>query len=130
MKNIITILLILILPIIAYLIMNKNSEQIMAVAKENNLPTLMTFSSTMCIDCQKMKKLLNEIEPAYQNKINFVSINALDKDKKVKNYINKFGVTLVPTLVFIDDNGTLINKIEGYIPKEELISEIEEAING
>ena len=35
MKNIITILLILILPIIAYLIMNKNSEQIMAVAKEN-----------------------------------------------------------------------------------------------
>ena len=84
----------------------------------------------MCIDCQKMKKLLNEIEPAYQNKINFVSINALDKDKKVKNYINKFGVTLVPTLVFIDDNGNLINKIEGYIPKEELISEIEEAING
>lgn len=130
MKNIITILLILILPIVAYLIMNKNSEQIMAIAKENNLPTLMSFSSTMCIDCQKMKKVLNEIEPTYQNKINFVSINALDKDRKIKNYINKYGVTLVPTLIFVDNNGNMTNKIEGYISKEELISEIEEAING
>lgn len=130
MKNIITILLILILPIIAYLIMNKNSNEIMAIAKENNLPTIMSFSSTMCIDCQKMKKLLSEIEPTYQNKINFISINAMDKDKKVKNYINKYGVTLVPTLIFIDNNGNMLNKIEGYIQKEELISVIEEAING
>lgn len=129
MKNIITILLILILPIIAYLIMSKNSNEIMAIAKENNLPTIMTFSSTMCIDCQKMKKLLSEIEPTYQNKINFISINAMDKDKKVKSYINKYGVTLVPTLIFIDINGNVINKVEGYIQKEELVSKIEEAIN-
>ena len=130
MKNIITILLILIIPIVAYLIMSKNSKDIIAVSKENNLPTLMAFSSTMCIDCQKMKKLLNEIEPTYQNKINFISINALDKDKKVKNYVNKYGVVLVPTLIFVDTNGNVTNKIEGFIPKEELISEIEEAING
>lgn len=130
MKNIITILLILILPIVAYLVMNKNSQDIIANAKENNLPTLMTFSSTMCIDCQKMKTVINDVKDTYSDKINFVSINALDKNKRVKDYIKKYGVVLVPTMIFIDANGNMTNKIEGYIPKEQLITEIEETING
>ena len=130
MKNIITILLILILPIVAYLVMNKNSQDIIANAKENNLPTLMTFSSTMCIDCQKMKTVINDVKDTYSDKINFVSINALDINKRVKDYIKKYGVVLVPTMIFIDANGNMTNKIEGYIPKEQLITEIEETING
>lgn len=130
MKNIITILLILILPIVAYVLLNKNSNNIIANAKENNLPTLMTFSSTMCLDCQKMKGVISEVEKEYNSKINFVSINALDKNRKIKDYIKKYGVVLVPTMVFVDQNGNMTNKIEGYIPKEQLITELEEAING
>lgn len=130
MKNIITILLILILPIIAYIVMSKNSQDIIANAKENNLPTLMTFSSTMCMDCQKMKSVIGEVKNAYEGKINFININALDKDKKVKDSIKKYGVVLVPTMIFLDSNGNITNKTEGYIPKEELITKIEEIING
>lgn len=129
MKNIITILIILILPIAAYLIVNKNSQDIIANAKENNMPTLMTFSSAMCMDCQKLKAVINEIKGEYSNKINFVSINAMDKDRKVKDYIKKYGIVLVPTMIFLDKNGNVTNKIEGYIPKDELINEIEETVN-
>ncbi len=130
MKNIITILLILILPVMIYSIMSRKAADISAMAKESNIPTLMTFTSSMCIDCQKMKGILKEVEPQYQGKINFVGINALDKNRKVQHYIKKYHVVLVPTLIFLDENGNETNKLEGFIPKEELIKEIEEAING
>lgn len=129
MKNIITILLILILPICAYLMIKKETNNFKAIAK-NNSPSLYIYTSTMCLDCQKLKKLINEIEPNYKERINFLIINALEKDRKVQSDIKKYGITLVPTMIFIDRNGNQTNKIEGYIEKEKLITEIEETING
>ncbi len=130
MKNIITVLLILIVPVCVYLFMSRSSVDIMANAKENNLPVLMTFTSSMCMDCQKMKGVIKEVEGDYSDRINFININALDKDRKVKEYIKKYNVVLVPTMIFLDENGNQINKIEGAVTKEVLINEIEEAING
>ena len=129
MKNIITILLVLILPICAYLLIDKNSNNFLAVAKSNT-PTLQIYTSTMCMDCQKLKKLISEVEPSYKDSVNFIVINALDKNKKIQNDIKKYGITLVPTIVIFDKNGNQTNKIEGYIEKDKLISEIEEVING
>ena len=130
MKNIITILLIIILPIMAYLIIEKRSSITTATAMENSLPTVMVFSSTMCLDCQKLKTVINEIKGDYEGKVNFINYNALDKDKKVQRYIKEFGIILAPTTIILDKNGNKIDKIEGYLPKEEFKSEIEEAING
>lgn len=130
MKNIITILLIIIIPIITYIVITNNKENITANAKDKNNPTLIIFTSTMCMDCQKMKNVINEIEESYIDQINFEKINATEKNKKVQEQVKKYSIVLVPTLVFIDENGAQTNKIEGFIPKEELIAEIEEAING
>lgn len=130
MKNIITILLILVLPIVAYIYISNNSNKTIAVTKDYNLPTIMTFTSTMCMDCQKIKSVLAEIEPEYSNKINFEYIQALDKSRKVKDAIKKYGVVLVPTIIFLDKDGKQLSKIEGFMEKDKLISEIEEVING
>ena len=130
MKNILTILLILMLPVTVYAILNKNSNDTIAFAQNKNLPSLMTFTSTMCIDCQKMKGIIKEIEGSYSDKINFVSVDATSKDKNVQKNIKKHNITLVPTMVFIDENGNAYNKIEGYIEKDELIKEIEDMLNG
>ena len=115
MKNIITILLILILPVCAYLIMSKNSSDVVANAKEKNIP---------------VKEVIHEVEGNYSGRMNFVIINATGNDKKVKEYIKKYNIVLVPTMIFIDEDGNQVNKIEGAISKERLIDEIEETING
>ena len=73
MKNIITILLVLILPLCAYFLMNKNSNDTIAIAKEN-VPSLYIFTSTMCIDCKKMKNIISEVEPTYKENINFTKL--------------------------------------------------------
>lgn len=131
MKNIITIAVILILPVLIYSFMNKHTtSDISAQAKDTNKPTLMIFTSTMCMDCQKMKTVIKEVEPEYSDKINFVPVNAIDKSKSVKDMVKKYKVVLVPTLIFLDKNQSETNRVEGFIPKEELVSDIEEAING
>ncbi|MCD7779112.1 MAG: thioredoxin family protein [Candidatus Gastranaerophilales bacterium] len=130
MKNIISILLILIIPVGVYLIMSANSKMSGAMARDNNKPSLLIFTSSMCLDCKKIKSVIKEVEGDYTGKINFIQINALEKNRKVQENIKKYHVVLVPTLIFLDNNGNQTNKIEGFIPKEELIGELEEAING
>ena len=130
MKNIITILLILILPIVIYVYMSNNIGESVAATRNSDLPTVITFTSSMCMDCQKIKSVLAEIEPNYSDKVNFEYVQALDKSKKVKDSIKKYGVVLVPTMIFVDKNGKQLNKIEGFLEKEKLEAEIEELING
>ena len=101
MKNIITILLILFVPVAVYLYLSKNSDTTSAIAKDKTRPSIMIFTSTMCLDCQKMKSVINEVQPIYSDKINFISINALDKNKKVQEYIKKYGIVLVPTIYLL-----------------------------
>jgi len=128
MKNIIIILLILILPIAAYFtITSKTSDKAYAINPEN--PSMLIFTSTMCKDCQIMKKILNEVEDKYNERINFVYIDALKNNKNTRDQIKEYGITLVPTLVFTDVNKLQTKKIEGSIPKEELIIAIEDCIN-
>jgi len=128
MKNIITILLILFLPIAVYIAISSHStEKAYALNPEN--PSMLIFTSTMCKDCQIMKKTLKEIENNYNEKINFVYIDALKNNKKTREQIKEYGITLVPTLDFTDVNQLQTKKIEGSIPKEELIIAIEDCIN-
>lgn len=130
MKNIITILLIIVVPIVAYLYVSKNSDKTIAATRNLNLPTVLAFTSTMCMDCQRIKSVLAEVEPGYSDKVNFEYVQALDKSKKVKDSIKKYGVVLVPTIILLDKDGNQMTKIEGFMEKQDLVSEIEALING
>ena len=129
MKNIIVIALIFVLPLTAYFFMPKNTD-FEAVASDSKNPNVFVFTSAMCMDCKKMKGVLKEVEPSYSSSINFVHIDALQNSKKVQKQIKKYQVTLVPTLIYADENGNQKSKTEGYIPKEQLVSELEALING
>ena len=64
------------------------------------------------------------------NKVNFMSYNALDKSKNIQAAIKEYNIVLVPTIIILDRNGNKKDKIEGFIPKQELIQKLEDAING
>lgn len=130
MKNIIAIAVILILPLIIYSIISKNSSDLSVYAKDNDKPSVMIFTSSMCMDCQKMKTIIKEVQPSYEGRMNFVQINATEKNRTVKELVKKYRVSLVPTLIFMNKEKKELKRVEGSIPKEELISDIEETING
>ncbi|MBR6163430.1 thioredoxin family protein [bacterium] len=130
MKNITIILLIIILPIAAFIFLDRNRATSDIALADNNQPTFMLFTSTMCLDCKRVKSELALIEDDYKDRVNIVKINALEKKGDTKKMVKKYEVTLVPTLIFIDKDNKIINKTEGYMSKEDMIKLLESMLNG
>lgn len=124
-KNLIIILLILILPIFAYIVLDKTKgKDVIQVAQAGNKPMVMIFSSPMCSDCQKMKKVIVVVEPSYKDKIDFVKIDASSSEPNVQALIKKHNVYLVPTMVFLDKTGKQKFRTEGSMPRPDFESKL------
>ena len=122
-KNIITILLILIVPMFAYwLLSTPDAENSTTVAEASNKPQIIKFTSAMCMDCQTMNQIMKEIYPAYKDKITLIEIPVQDKTSFNESQIKKYNVTLVPTIILLDSSGRQVKRIEGAIEKDAMES--------
>lgn len=131
MKNWIVTLLVFILPVIGYFgLKNSQEARNSMVAQAIEKPTVMKFESPMCSDCQKLKKEMEPIKPAYSNVVNFIDINATALDKKTQEVVEMYGVTVVPTIIFLDSNKNKTGKIEGFTTKDIIEKHIKELLNG
>lgn len=120
-KNLIIIGLIFVIPLVAFWALNKsNSTTAKTTADIANKPQVMKFTSTMCLDCQKMNKLFKEVFPKYEEKVVLTEIQVQDGQDFTNQQIKKHNVTLVPTMIFFDSDGKQVKRIEGAIEKEEL----------
>lgn len=118
-KNLISILVIFLIPLIAYFALSKNTET-SAKQIKNGRPYVLKFTSLMCRDCQEMTRIFKEIFPKYENSIDLIEIPVQDKNSFNNSQIKKHNVTLVPTIILIDSNGNQVERIEGAIPKEDM----------
>lgn len=131
MKNWIVALVILTLPLAVYWGLKNNQEAKKSFsAHAVEMPSVIKFSSPMCMDCKKLADELEEIKPNYQDKINFIEIDATSNNKNTQEQIEKYGVTVVPTLIFIDTKNQKERKVEGFEKKEHLERYLKELING
>ena len=122
-KSIITILAIIILPLLAFwaLTWNKDSTAI----ADTNLPQIIKFSSSMCLECKEVEKIFKDILPKYKDKVSYTEI-IVDSRKDMNNkLIKKFNITLVPTVVMLDSKGKECKRFEGAAEKSEYIEVIE-----
>ncbi len=118
-KNIITVLLILVVPVLAYFLMTAfNKDEVSQAVAQPAKPQVIKFTSTMCLDCQTMNKIMKEIFPKYDGQIVLTEIQVQDGKPSTEEMINKHNVTLVPTIILLDKNGKQIKRIEGAIEKE------------
>lgn len=125
-KNIITVLLVLIVPIVAYILMNNSGSTTSGIADAKaSKPQIIKFTSSMCLDCQTMNKMMKEVYPQYKDKIVLTEIPVQDGKAFTNEQIKKYNITLVPTLIFLDSNGNQVKRIEGAIPEAELIQYME-----
>lgn len=125
-KNIITVLIVLILPLLAYIFMTHAGKEPVNVAGAlTNKPQLIKFTSTMCLDCQEMNKILKEVYPSFQDKIVLEEISVQDGKASTDELIKQYNVTLVPTIILINSQGQQVKRIEGAIPKEEMVKDLE-----
>lgn len=118
-KNIVIISLIFIIPLIAYMALT-NSNSSTAKTTDIGKPQVIKFTSAMCIDCQTMNKVFKEIFPQFENKITMTEIQVQDKSSFANSQIQKYNVTLVPTIILLNSKGDTVKRIEGAVPKEQM----------
>ncbi len=118
-KNLIVITVIFALPILAYWLMTSFSKTD-ATAAVAGKPQIIKFTSKMCLDCQTMNKIMKEIYPKYENDIVLTEINVQDGNSFNDEQIEKYNVTLVPTIILLDSQGKQVRRIEGAIEQEEM----------
>lgn len=118
-KSIITILTILIIPVLAFfgLTFNKDTS---IVAQASGKPQIIKFTSTMCLECQEVNRVFKEILPKYEDKITYTEVIVDNRDDMKNNLIKKYNVTLVPTIIMLNSDGTQYKRIESSLPKEEM----------
>lgn len=131
MKNWMIGLLVLVVPVALYMGLKNNKEMEASLsAHAADKPCVIKFSSPMCLDCKKIKGELEPLKPVYKDSVTFIEIDATSNDKKTQQQVEEYGVTVVPTVIFLDDANKKVRKIEGFTPKAKLEQYIKELIHG
>lgn len=129
MKNFSIITLIFVVPILAFMFLSKPDASLANKTAEVNKPQILKFTSLMCLDCKKLDKVVKEVYPKYSSKIVLVEVPVQADTEFTKAQVQKYNITLVPTLIFLNSKGKKIYKTEGYMEKSELEQKMKELIN-
>lgn len=129
-KNLTIITLIFVLPIVAYMILAKPDVSLANKTVSGNKPQIIKFTSLMCLDCKKLGAVMKDVYPKYSDKITLIELQVQNDDDFTKKQVEKYNVTLVPTLIILDAKGKKLNKIEGFVEKEKLEKIMKDLSNG
>ncbi|MBI9070930.1 MAG: thioredoxin family protein [Melioribacteraceae bacterium] len=80
--------------------------------------TFVELGSVNCIPCKKMQPVMEAIEKKYGDQIEVVFHDVWKPDEK--KYAEQYKISLIPTQVFLDENGKEFHRHEGFYPEEEI----------
>ncbi len=86
-------------------------------------PVVIEVYATWCGPCQHMAPIFEELEQELGSQYTFAKLN-VDESREIAI---AYGVTSVPTFLFINDNQVRGKEI-GYMSKEDLKAKIEELL--
>lgn len=124
-KSVITILAILVIPVLIFLGLNWGRTD-SAIAQTKGKPQIIKFSSTMCLECKQVDQIMQEIMPKYEDKITYTQIKVDNQNDMKNKMMKKYNITLVPTVIMLNSDGTICKRIESALPKEQMEEYIKE----
>ena len=128
-KNLIIISLIFALPLIAYAVLSGTKVESATQEHVSGKPQIIKFSSKLCSDCKKMKGVFKTVMPQYSGTVEVIEYDIEKNDKNINNAIDTYNVNLVPTIIYIDKNGKVVRKTEGYVDKHKFEAYVKEILN-
>ncbi len=82
--------------------------------------TFVELGSVRCIPCQQMQPIMKSVEEKYGDQVKVIFYDVWTEDGK--QYAKKYNINLIPTQVFLDENGKEFFRHEGFFPENELIN--------
>jgi len=89
------------------------------VKAKKPLVTFIELGSVRCIPCQKMQGVMKSVETKLGSQIKVVFYDVWTAQGKP--YAETYKINLIPTQVFLDQDGKEFFRHEGYFPKQDLI---------
>ncbi len=83
---------------------------------EAGKPVVLDFFATWCGPCKKLSPRLDKVAGDFGNQIKFVSVN-IDQSPSLAARLN---VQSIPTLLFFDPSGKVVDTTVGLVSEEEL----------
>lgn len=99
---------------------NKNQDRPNDV-KEISQDAKVTFvelGSVNCIPCKQMQPVMKSIEEKYGDQVEVIFYDVWKPEQK--KYAEEYGIKLIPTQVFLDENGKEFHRHEGFYPEAEI----------
>lgn len=84
--------------------------------------TFIELGADRCIPCRAMQPIMREIAEEYAGKIQVVFYDVWKDPQPARHY----RIQLIPTQVFIDQDGKEIFRHVGFFPKEEILQMLKE----
>ncbi len=91
---------------------------------DSRMPAIVKFGADWCVPCNTMKSLMNNIVPQFIGKIKFAELNVDHSPQKT----SEFGIMNIPTILFFDKKGQIVNSIHGSVSKQKLLEKINELV--
>ena len=118
-KNVLILVLIFIIPIFGYFYLSKNSVSNTSNANTNRVQ-LIKFTSNMCGECKRVEPEVNKVMNKYQDTIQYTVIPVQNQNKYNEEMMNRYNITLVPTIIILDKNQKVAKRIEGFVDAKTL----------
>lgn len=91
------------------------------IVEEATKPVVIDVYATWCGPCQYMKPIFEQLAKELSDTYSFAQLNV----DEARELAISYGISSVPTFVFIKDN-QIKGKVTGALSKEELVAKIKE----
>ena len=95
---------------------DKKQATVHAVGKK---VTFIELGSVKCIPCMMMQLVMKEIKKEYGEEVNVVFYDV--RTPVGRPVAEKYRIRMIPTQVFLDEDGKEFSRHEGYFPKEDIV---------
>ncbi|MEJ2545559.1 MAG: thioredoxin family protein [Calditrichaceae bacterium] len=82
------------------------------------LITFVELGSVNCVPCKMMQPVMKAIEQKYSEQVKVVFYDVWQSDQR--HYAQDYKIRVIPTQVFLDNDGNEILRHEGFFPEEEI----------
>ena len=78
--------------------------------------TFLELGANSCVPCKEMKPVMKGIEQAFGNQVEVIFYDVWEDPAPA----NEYGVQMIPTQIFLDENGKEFNRHTGFYPQADI----------
>jgi len=91
-------------------------DDVLNKAIKDGKVVMLELGSVGCIPCEQMKPVMEKLKTSYKERLDVIFVDV----RKDRDNGRKFGVTMIPTQVFLDKTGKEFHRHIGFYSYEEI----------